>query len=149
MSDAIMGTFVSIKTMADGTPRITIDLDCTLSDASALGLTPGAPFALARLTQEATQKEAQKQVAEPKEKPGQLCVMACNFCSDHLFLDYFGLRTEEEAKDFLISYCGVSSRKELDSNSEAGRIFLEKIRGPFLEWKRQELNAQKHSYAKS
>lgn len=132
MSDAIMGTFVSIKTMADGTPRLVLDLQCDLTQVAAMGLQPGAPFGVARLTKDAAGKPAVSQPEEPKEKPGQLCVMAVNFCADPAFQDWLGLETEEGAKQMILAECGIDSRRELDTNKEAGRIFLEKIRGPFM-----------------
>ena len=58
MSDAVVsGTFVRIQTMADGTPRIIIDLDCGLSDIANFNLVPGATFALARITDGAARED--------------------------------------------------------------------------------------------
>lgn len=135
-----MGTFVSIKTMADGTPRMTLDLDCKLSDIAALGMIPGTPFGIARITGESTVTPAAEK--EPAEKPGQLCVMACNFCKDSLFQQWVGAQTgapysevtEAAAKEFILMRCRVESRKELDHGEGAER-FHRKIRGPFMEYR--------------
>lgn len=67
----IRASFVSMKTMADGTPRITIDIDASLLDLAMLGLEPGTPLAVARLTQEAAQQDAQKQMTEKSEGYGE------------------------------------------------------------------------------
>lgn len=49
---AAIGTFVKLTTMADGTPRVTLDLSCSLSDAAMVFSTPGDAVAIARLTVE-------------------------------------------------------------------------------------------------
>jgi hypothetical protein len=144
MSAAIMGTFVSIKTMADGSPRITLDMQCTLSEVAAMGLIPGVPFALARLVKEVAGKPAVAPVShpqEPKERPGQLCVMACTFCADPMFWKWISTETtsdevldEAGAKEFILYVCCIDSRKELDQSASAARAFHEQIRKPFMAW---------------
>lgn len=54
-------SFVRLQTMADGTPRLIIDADCSLAEIAKMGLTPGASFAFARMTQEAAQQEQRRQ----------------------------------------------------------------------------------------
>jgi len=142
MSDAIMGTFVSIKTMADGSPRMVIDMQCTLQEIAAMGLTPGAAFGVVRLTQESTITAAQKETQEAasKERPGNLCIMACNFCDDPIFLDWVCEKYHIPNKDFIpkeiiCGICGIESRKELDHNAKAAEIFHKNIRKPFIEWR--------------
>lgn len=137
---AILGTFVKIGTMADGTPRIVLDLQCTLSEIAAMGLIPGVPFGLARITGESTlpnggESSNTQSPTTAKQRPGQLCVMAVTFCNDPLFHDWAGARSEEEAKTMICSECGIESRKDLDSDQAAAQIFLTQIRGPFLAWK--------------
>lgn len=134
MSDAILGTFVKIGTMADGTPRLVLDLQCTLSEVAAMGLIPGVPFAIARLSKESASAPVSK-LQEPKEKPGQLCVMACTFCADPEFRDWLGASNEDDAKQMILQELRISSRKELDTNHEAGRQFLNEYRNPFVAWR--------------
>jgi hypothetical protein len=134
--NAILGTFVSIKTMADGTPRITLDMQCSLADVAAMNLIPGVPFGVARITKEASVAP----VEPPKEKPGPLCVMACNFCADPLFIEFMDCHfshctTEAHAKKVLCEVLGLSSRRELDSDSKKADAFHSLIRKPFLTWK--------------
>ena len=62
--DAIGASFVRITTMADGTPRVVLDLDCPLSEAAKLFDAPGAPVAIARLTPAAAQESAQAATVE-------------------------------------------------------------------------------------
>lgn len=145
MSDAIMGTFVKIGTMADGTPRLVLDLQCTLSEIAAMGLIPGVPFALARMSKDASIAPSAEPVSkpeEPKQKPGELCVMACTFCKDPLFWQWISSETssdevtnEIEAREFILYVCSVDSRKKLDQFSSAAHTFHEYIRKPFLAWR--------------
>ena len=132
---ALMGTFVSIKTMADGSPRLTLDMQCTLAQIAEMGLIPGVPFGLARITKESTISNL-----EPveKTKAGELCIMACTFCKDPKFQEWCLARNENDAKNFILDQCGIDSRKELDTNEDAKKIFLRKIRAPFLEWKAEQ-----------
>jgi len=132
---AIMGTFVKIGTMADGTPRLVLDLQCSLSEVAAMDLIPGVPLAVARLTKEAAGKPGPQAPEEPKEKPGQLCLMACTFCADAEFRKWLGVDTEAEAKELILESCEITSRKELDTNHKAGQWFLSAYRAPFLAWK--------------
>ena len=135
---ALMGTFVKISTMADGTPRIVLDLQCTLSEIADMGLIPGVPFAIARLTKES----ASTPVVPPDTKPepaktrvGELCIMACTFCADKMFWKWAGVLNEADAKQVILDACGIASRKELDEDTIAARDFHNEIRMPFVEWK--------------
>lgn len=156
---ALLGTFVKLSTMADGTPRIVMDLQCALADVAALGLMPGVAFGIARINGQATIKtpETVDGIGLPRAfkpeipdeqatiKPGQLCVMACAFCADPRFFDWvderfmpageFMERTETEAKQFILETCGIESRKELDVNKDAAARFHQEIRMPFMTWK--------------
>lgn len=157
-ADAILGTFVKIGTMADGTPRLVLDLQCTLSEVASMGLIPGVPFAIARLSKDAALQESRRppetrmdstfapnfeqKTANPStsQKPGQLCVMAVNFCKDRMFWRWLeqlcmDCGNEDMAKDLILDICRIQSRKELDTNAAAAEIFHEEIRKPFLAWR--------------
>lgn len=133
---ALMGTFVTVKTMADGTPRLTLDLDCTLADIAALGMIPGTPFGIARISGESTVAP----VAEQKERAGQLCVMACNFCKEPAFWSFIRevhknhIESEAEAKSWLLEACGIESRRELDTNAVAKSYFMP-LRTAYMAWR--------------
>ena len=75
--------------------------------------------------------------AEKKQKPGELCIMACNFCLDPRFQKLIGAHDELDAAELIKENCGIKSRKELDGNEKAARIFMEKFRGPYMELKAQ------------
>lgn len=65
MKEAVLrGAFVSLKTMADGTPRIVLDLDCNLADVAGMGFSPGAQIAVAMLTNEAANNHATMDAVE-------------------------------------------------------------------------------------
>ncbi len=55
----ISGAYVRMTTLADGTPRVVIDLDCGLEMAGRMFAEPGVMVAMARLTQEAAKASAQ------------------------------------------------------------------------------------------
>jgi hypothetical protein len=80
----------------------------------------------------------QPEVKEEKAKPGELCIMACNFCKDPEYLKCFGLENEADAKNDILIVCGINSRKELDINPDAAKKFHEMFRIPFLNWKKSE-----------
>jgi len=78
----------------------------------------------------------------------ELCIMACVFCRDAQFLAWLnhlavlggepeGLApaTEADAKEFITTLCGVTSRNDLDRDPAAAQRFHELVRLPFLEWK--------------
>lgn len=123
--------------MADGSLRITLEFDPRYAkEAYALFGARGTACAVAALTQEASQESARKETIEqPKEKPGQLCIMACTFCADPLFREWLGVDSEEAAKSAILNECRIKSRKELDTNHKAGRIFLSDFRNSFLAWR--------------
>jgi len=75
-----------------------------------------------------------------KAKAGMLCVMACKFCEDPLFHDWVSTRVgicqdASSARKFILKYCSVDSRKDLDIDKFAAMRFHTLIRLPFLEWK--------------
>lgn len=83
---------------------------------------------------------------EHKQRPGELCVMACHFCKDPLFWEWASLGVnvayrvtdEQYAKLYILEQCGIESRKELDTSANAAKHFHERIRAPFLAWKAQQ-----------
>ena len=67
----IAGNFVKVSTMADGTPRITLDLSCSLMDLARLDLAPGSMVAIARLTQEAAGNHMAARLTQDAAQYGQ------------------------------------------------------------------------------
>ena len=136
---AILGTFVSMKTMADNTPRITIDLSCSLSEFAALNVIRGAEFAIARMTEAASLNNAQQEtIAKGDDQAmGSLCKWAVMRCKEPEFADFirpiydrimggdgsrWGDVTPDDFEDGKEGYirhcmlviCKVDSRKDLD-----------------------------------
>lgn len=80
----------------------------------------------------------------------ELCIMACVFCRDAFFKEWVrrshrpigSTVTEADAKDFILTACGIESRNELDTNSEAAERFHALVRVPFLAWKEAQLCAR-------
>lgn len=130
---ALMGTFVKLQTMADGTPRIVLEMQCGLTEIAALNLVPGAPFALARL-----KPGAQPEQEPEKPKGGALAKLAAMWCNEPTFWQFLskqvGYRVEsaETAAMLIRGECKVGSRAELDSNEAAAMRFQEKFRLPYM-----------------
>lgn len=141
----LQATFVAVKTMADGTPRITLDMACTMAELAELGLIPGTPYAIARLTPEAAQQAAQQQTIEqaPAEehKGGALAKLAGMWCTDPEFQAWIAGRwnydgvDSEGAAELIRQECRVRSRAELDHDEKAAMRFQELIRLPFMAFK--------------
>lgn len=101
MSGAVISaSFVRLQTMADGTPRVIFDLDCTLADIAAMGLTPGVPVAIARLTQEAACEAMQQQNEEDARPYGQQAreLHRSGFFNNPALWDALRAASAEEAK---------------------------------------------------
>lgn len=77
------------------------------------------------------------------QKPGQLCVMACTFCADPEFWIWAEVSNEDEAKEAILDECRVSSRRDLDTNPDAGARFLQHVRSPFLAWREARNKARR------
>lgn len=80
-------------------------------------------------------------VEQPKKSVGELCIMACNFCTDRNFWKWiegqYGCDIDNEAmaKDFVLDICSITSRRHLDSNETAAQKFHNEIRKPFVAWR--------------
>lgn len=153
MSDdvgAVMGTTTTIKTLVDGTFRVSIDI--SPGDAkTAFGLfgTPGTPVALARITPEAATAEARKEFQPAPAKGGAVCRLAAMLCNDLDFRNFLSETmawakgyaepvTSEIAANIIRETCRIESRAELDHNCEAEAIFHRDFRLPFLDWKERK-----------
>ena len=140
---AIEASSVGVKTMADGTLRITLDIEPRFAkDAFGLFGAPGTPCALAALR---TGDELSP-VAE-KPKGGPLARLAGQWCNDaqfqnwiaieyHNFLGDVGLEDfatpAEFARHCILVICDVGSRAELDHCTAARDIFERHIRQKYM-----------------
>lgn len=80
-----------------------------------------------------------------RERMAPLCEWAVMRCAEPQFqqwafmqpkrmADSSGLGMDEQAKAFILSVCGIESRKELDTNPEAAKRFHERVRLPYAKW---------------
>ena len=148
----IQASSAGVRDMADGSLRITLEFDPRhAKDAYALFGTRGTPVAVAAITQEAAQEQAQKETIEAdKPKGGPLAKLAGMWCNDKDFwkwanqADGVGLivSNEKEAVEFIKYVCNIESRSILDHNTIAANIFHEKIRIPYMEWQNEMVNAK-------
>jgi hypothetical protein len=86
-----------------------------------------------------------EQPVQPPVKRGPLCIEACEYCKDRDFqmwarerADLVGEPNEHLAKDVILGFCGVESRKDLDKSPVAAEKFRALIRGPFMRWQREQ-----------
>jgi hypothetical protein len=137
----IEGSSVSVKTMSDGTLRISIDIEPANAQAAfALFGAPGRAVALAAL------KDGSGAVKEPEpEKPkgGEWAKLAGMWCNDPDFwtflntqfpLDDYCENATHAAMSVRIYSGNIVSRAELDSDSRAFYFFNTRIRIPFMAW---------------
>lgn len=146
---------VACKTMADGTLRVTFDVEPRHAQAAfALFGPPGSPCALARLQ---PAQEPVPETEQPKpERMGPLCEWAVYRCKDRQFqywirpvydrvmggngsswgdvtpADVGGI--EAYAAHAIKVICDISTRKELDSDMAAGARFKENVMEPYRKW---------------
>lgn len=115
---ALSGSFVSLKTMADGTCRVTLDLDCPITEFVALNGGPGSVWALARITDQAASPI--KPILDPVEPLGPIAKWAVMRCKEPAFWNFLAdvsghpIDSETECKEVLCMMAGVQSRRELD-----------------------------------
>ena len=125
----------SARTMADGTLRLTVDIEPRHSQAAfALFGAPGTPMALAAL------KSAK---SEPAPKGGQLAQWVAMRCGEAAFQRWLqdafpqqwqaahGDTPAKWAASTVRAVCGIESRAELDNDEAAAKRFHAVIRRPF------------------
>lgn len=77
---------------------------------------------------------------QQKPKGGKLSRLAGMWCNNPVFWGWVCGKTharttnKEGARLFITTFCGVSSRAELDSNESAAQLFHEHIRKPFSKY---------------
>lgn len=134
----IEASSVKVATMADGTLRITCDIEPMNAQAAfALFGSPGTPMALAALKvgHAAITSES---AAEVKPKGGALAKLAGMWCDDPEFQrwlttagDFDVALTRFGAAQVVRAWCGVETRADLDNNDAARDKFNRHIRGPY------------------
>jgi hypothetical protein len=145
---AIEAVSRNVKTMADGTLRLTVDISPVhAQDAFSMFGMPDVPLALARLKIESTQEMAQEEtIAKAQKEPlTGLALLAVQWCQEANFWKWANelngmelIRSESQAKTFICEVCGIDSRKELNTNTQAAAQFQQEIRGPYMQWLRDK-----------
>lgn len=137
---AISAASVNVRTMADGTLRVTFDVEPSEAGAAfALFGKPGTPAALAALqVGYAAKSEETPQIAD-KPKGGALSKEAAMLCQNPAFLRWLdeeqhmnGDANAETAAEWIRQECEVESRAEFDTNIRKGVAFVERVRVPFV-----------------
>lgn len=134
----ILASTVNCKTMADDSLRLTIDISPQDAKAAfSLFGARGLPCVIARLNPEAA-LEAQQEATIEADKPkgGELARLAGMFCQQPEFCEWADLNDGIEAAAFIRYACRIGSRAELDHNDAAASAFHEKIRRPYVEWRK-------------
>lgn len=142
---AIPAASVNLKTMADGTLRISFDIEpMHAQDAFRLFAAPGTPAAIAAL--QVGYSAATGDALSPVEKPkgGPLSKLAGMWCNDPEFYNWINSTTHEgimwpthtskDAADFVRELCEIESRADLDHDAYAAERFNRLIRGPYSKW---------------
>ena len=134
---AIEASSVSVKTMADNTLRLTVDIEPRFAkDAFALFGERGTAMALAAL------KPASEPEPEPDRlKGGEIAKWLGIRCNEPSFQAWmalafpeswgFGDTPAKKAASAIRAVCGVESRVEFDNDKYAATRFHTLIRGPY------------------
>lgn len=137
----IEGASVSVKTMSDGTLRLSIDIEPRNAQAAfALFGAPGRAVALAAL-KDGSAAVTEKPVSEAP-KGGQWAKLAGMWCSDPDFWAFLNqqfpadtpVENAEHAGMSVRVHSGVKSRADLDHSREALELFNLYIRRPFQKY---------------
>jgi hypothetical protein len=136
VSEAISGTRRQYKEMADGTIRVSIDIDPPFkSKFLELFGEIDMPVALAPL-----KADFEKPAEEEKPKGGPLSISAARMCEYAPYIafmkqEYVDLwdRSGGDVAEMQRQICSIESRAELDSNPEAAKKFKSHMRF-YNEW---------------
>lgn len=137
---AIPCASVSLKTMADGTLRISFDIEpANAQDAFRLFAAPGTPAAIAAL--QVGYAAASDTPAEDQPKGGALAKLAGMWCADATFQQWLEIDPDNAAPNesgaalCLYALCDIQSRRQLDHDPAAAERFNRLIRGPYMKWR--------------
>mgnify|MGYP003649929833 FL=1 len=132
---------VNLKTMADGTLRISFDIEpMHAQDAFKLFAAPGTPAAIAALAVgyaqkvDTLQEPVQKTLESIQVKGGPLSIEAASMCRNPEYWKYAGLSNESEAAKAMREYLDIETRAEIDHNEGAKERFIKDFRAPFMKY---------------
>ena len=139
MSDLVEASSVTVKTMADGTLRLSVDIEPMHARAGfELFGSPGTQMVLGRLK---TAAEAAKQ-EQPTKPAGPLCKWVAIQCKEPYFQQWVIEKTngfsdgppEKWAAQYVRDACKVDSRADIDGNKIAEARLHTLIRQPYADW---------------
>lgn len=141
---AIAASSVSLKTLADGTLRISFDFEpIDAQDAFRLFASPGTQVAIAAIKVGSFLSQPQPHQPEPEKlKGGELARLAGIWCNEPKFWRWINtdgtseIDSDMRAAVWIRGICGVASRAELDSKESAAKCFQEFIRSPYMAYLR-------------
>ncbi|NPT59074.1 hypothetical protein [Paraburkholderia elongata] len=137
MSDiaAVSGATTTIKTLADGTFRLSIDIEPRHAQAAfALFGSPGTPVALARITNEAATAFDQREPEPEKPRGGALAKLAGMWSNATHFWEFCDVDNADDAAEWIRTTCLIESRAELDNSMIAKQNFEKFVRGPYMKF---------------
>ena len=79
--------------------------------------------------------------APPAAKLGPLALSAVQMCANPRFQAWLGVDTAEAAGDYLKDVCQVASRRDLDTDEEAGRRFRTEVMARWAQFNRERAEA--------
>lgn len=137
---AIPASSVNLKTMADGTLRISFDIEPVhAQDAFKLFAAPGTQAAIAALK---AGTYLEQQPTPEKPKGGELARLSGIWCNEPKFWRWIRtvggpeIDNNMHAAEWIRKTCDVESRAELDHNEAAGEYFHQAIRLPYMDYLR-------------
>lgn len=134
---AIPASSVAVRTMADGTLRLSLDIEPRHAGAAfALFGMPGTPAALAAL-KVGTALPADPEPTEPP-KGGPLAKWAAMRGNDPRFQEWLEAHSPELVAKRIKHICEIKSRAELDTDQNANALFRARIMQPWAEHCRQQ-----------
>ena len=140
---AIPCASVSLKTMMDGTLRISFDIEpMHAQDAFKLFAAPGTPAAIAALAvgYAAAKPSTEDSSAVDKPKGGPLSELAGMWCNDPEFWKWLETDPDNAASSptgaaaCIYALCEITSRAKLDHDEIAAEKFHRLIRGPYSKY---------------
>lgn len=71
--------------------------------------------------------------AATKGKGAELARLAAMLCQQPEFMTFAGCTSAEDAAAFVRRTCGIQSRRELDHDPRAAKLFHDRVRRPYVQ----------------
>lgn len=136
--EAITGTRRTMKELADGTLRITVDIDMQFKDVFLTNFPIDIPIAIVRMSQEASAQQLRNNIVTQENRMNGLGLLAVRWCKETFFWEWLednygeDIDSEEAASDMIKAICKIQTRRELNTNVPAAEFFNKHIRIPYM-----------------